>query len=145
MVYGKKIISINGMKTSLWKCSWTGSLPLAVKFPILFDLAYDKDISVNKVLGSNFEVLSFRRRITRNLSVLFEDLLGCCNNLSLSDQEDRIVWCLDKKGFSVNSLYKKKVSDQVAVPYKFLWKSKLPQKNQNFYLIGCEKQNSHKR
>jgi hypothetical protein len=122
----------NGMKTSFWKSSWIGDLPLATKFPILFDLAYDKDISVNKVLCSNFEVLSFRRRIIGNLSLMFEDLLGCCNNISLSDQDDRIVWCLGKKGFSVNSLYKKKVSDQVAVPYKFLWKSKLPQKIKNF-------------
>jgi hypothetical protein len=62
------------------------------------------------------------------LCVMFEDLLRSCNNLSLSDQEDRIVWCLNKKGFSVNSFYKKKVNDQVAVTYKFLWKSKLPQK-----------------
>jgi hypothetical protein len=55
-------------------------------------------------------------------------MLSCCNHFSLSDQDDRIVWGLDKKGFSVNSLYKKKVMDQVSVPYKFLWKSKLPQK-----------------
>jgi hypothetical protein len=39
---------------------------------------------------------------------------------------------LIKKVFSVNSLYKKKASDQVAVPYKFLWKSKLPQKIKKF-------------
>ena len=52
----------------------------------------------------------------------------CCKHVSLSDQDDRIVWGLGKKGFSVNSLYKKKVMDQVSVPYKFLWKSKLPQK-----------------
>jgi hypothetical protein len=82
---------------------------LAVQFPILFDLAYDKDISVNKVLESNFDVLSFRRRIIGNLSVLFEEMLSCCNIFSLTDQDDRIVWGLDKKGFSVNSLYKKKV------------------------------------
>jgi hypothetical protein len=123
-----KVVVGNGMKTSFWKSSWIGDLPLADKFPILFDLAYDKDISVNKVLSSNFEVLSFRRRIIGNLSVMFEELLGCCNNHSLSDQDDIIVWCLGKKGFSVNSLYKKKISDQVAVSYKFLWKSKLPQK-----------------
>jgi hypothetical protein len=110
------------------KKSWIGNLPLATKFPVLFDLAYDKDIPVNKVLSSNFEALSFMRRITGNLCVMFEDLLRSCNNLSLSDQEDRIVWCLNKKGFSVNSFYKKKVNDQVAVTYKFLWKSKLPQK-----------------
>jgi hypothetical protein len=116
------------LNTSFWKSTWTGNQPLAIQFPILFDLAYNKDISVNKVLDSNFEALSFGRRIIGNLSVLLEEMLSCCNNVSLSDQVDRIVWCLDKKGFSVNSLYKKKVSDQVSVPYKFLWKSKLPQK-----------------
>jgi hypothetical protein len=52
----------------------------------------------------------------------------CYNHVSLSDQDDKIVWGLGRKGFSVNSLYKKKVMDQVSVPYKFLWKSKLPQK-----------------
>jgi hypothetical protein len=55
-------------------------------------------------------------------------LMNCCNHFSLSDQDDRIIWGLDKKVFSVNSLYKKKVMDQVSVPYKFLWKSKLPHK-----------------
>jgi hypothetical protein len=103
-----KVVFGNGMKTSFWKSSWAGDFPLAYKFPILFDLAYDKDISVNKVFSSNYEVLSFRRRIIGNLSVMFEELLGCCNNHSLSDQDDQIVWCLGKKGFSVNSLYKKR-------------------------------------
>jgi hypothetical protein len=36
------------------------------------------------------------------------------------------VW--GEKGFSVNSIYKKKMADQILIPYKFLWKSKLPQK-----------------
>jgi hypothetical protein len=49
-----KIIVGNGRKTSFWKNSWTGDYPLADKFPCLFDLAYDKDILVNKVLSSNF-------------------------------------------------------------------------------------------
>jgi hypothetical protein len=35
---------------------------------------------------------------------------------------------LGNKGFTVNSLYKKILIDQVKVPYRFLWKSKLPQK-----------------
>jgi hypothetical protein len=79
-------------------------------------------------MSSNFEALSFRRRIIGNLNVMYVELLGCCNNQILSDQEDRIVWLLGNKGFSVNSLYKNKMSDQVAVPYRFLWKSKLPHK-----------------
>jgi hypothetical protein len=60
----------------------------------------------------------------------------------VSDQDDRIAWTLGKKGFSVNSLYNK-MCDQVSVPYRFMWKSKLP--HQCFYLVGCEKQNSNKK
>jgi hypothetical protein len=30
--------------------------------------------------------------------------------------------------FTINSLYKKNSIDQATVPYRFLWKSKLPQK-----------------
>ena len=49
----------NGCKTSFWKNLWIGDCPLADKFPILFDLVLDKDISVNKVLASNFAAMSF--------------------------------------------------------------------------------------
>jgi hypothetical protein len=40
-----------------------------------------------------------------------------------------------KKGFSVNSMYKKKMEDQVLIPYKFLWKSKLPHKIKVFFWL----------
>jgi hypothetical protein len=103
-------------------------MPLSDQFPVLFDLAYDKDISVNTVVASNFEALTFRRRIIGNLRVLLDELMICCNHVSLSDHDDRIEWVMGRKGFSVNSLYKKKMLDHVSIPYKFLWKSKLPQK-----------------
>jgi hypothetical protein len=57
----------------------------------------------------------------------------------LSDQEDRIAWNLGRKGFSVNSIYRKKMADQVLIPYKFLWKSKTATENQDFHVVGCEK------
>jgi hypothetical protein len=112
---GKKILSLrdnfykfcksgvgNGLKTSFWKSIWIGNLPLSVQFPVLFDLSYDKDITVNDVMASNFEVLTFRRRIVGNLRVLMDELVSCCNHVFLSDQEDRIVWSLGRKGFSIN-------------------------------------------
>jgi hypothetical protein len=130
----------NGLKTSFWKSVWIGNLPLSVQFPVLFDLTYDKDVSVNDVFTSNFESLTFRRRIVGNLRMLFEEMISCCNQVSLSDQEDKIVWNLGKKGFSVNSMYKKKMEDQVLIPYKFLWKSKLPHKIKVlFWLVARNK------
>jgi hypothetical protein len=112
-----------------------GNQPLSYQFPVLFDLTYDKDVSVNEVFTSNFESLTFRRRIVGNLKLLFDELIICCNQVRLSDQEDKIVWTLGKKGFSVNSLYKKKMEDQTLIPYKFLWKSKLPHKIKVFFWL----------
>jgi hypothetical protein len=112
---------------------------LAVKFPVLFDLALDKDISVNKVLSSNFDALSLRRRMMGNLQVLYGELVYLYAQYNLSVQEDRVRWCMGNKGFTVNSLYKKNSIDQAAVPYRFLWKSKLPQKNQSLHLAVGKK------
>ena len=66
-------------------------------FPILFDLTADKDISVFKVLSSDFEALSFRRRMTGDLQGLFDELVALCSDFSLSSHEDKLVWRLGKK------------------------------------------------
>jgi hypothetical protein len=123
-----KMVVGNGCRTSFWKNFWIDDGPLAVNFPILFDLALNKDVTVNKVLSSNFEALSFRRRMTGNLQVFYDDLVALCSNCTLTDQEDKLNWCLGTQGFTVNSLYKKNSMDQIKVPYRFLWKTKLPQK-----------------
>jgi hypothetical protein len=100
LISGKKILSMrdnfykfcksvvdNGLKTSFWKSIWIGNLSLSVQFLVLFDLAYDKDITVNVALTSNFEALTFRRRIVGNLRVLLDELVSCCKHVILSDQE----------------------------------------------------------
>jgi hypothetical protein len=50
----------NGLKTSFWKSTWLGDQPLSSQFQVLFDLAYNKDVSVNEVFTSNFESLTER-------------------------------------------------------------------------------------
>ena len=104
-----KVVVGNGCKTSFWKNSWIGDGPLAVKFPVLFDLALDKNVAVNKVLSSDFDALSFRRRMMGSIQVLYDELVALCANYTLTNQEDRVNWCMGNKCFTVNSLYKKKI------------------------------------
>jgi hypothetical protein len=42
---------------------------------------------------------------------LFDELVALCANYTLTDQEDRVNWCMGNKGFTVNSLYKKNSID----------------------------------
>jgi hypothetical protein len=61
-----------------------------------------------------------------------------CNQIVRSDCEDKITWCLGKLGFSVKSLYKSSKCLQIPVPFKFLWKTKLPHKIKVFLWLALK-------
>jgi hypothetical protein len=44
------------------------------------------------------------------------------------DTEDKPSWLLDKKGFSVKSMYKSYKISLTKTPYWFIWKAKIPQR-----------------
>ena len=48
------------------------------------------------------------------------------------------MWGRGRKGFSVNSLYKKKMMDQVCIPTSFL-EIQVAIENQDFHVVGDEK------
>jgi hypothetical protein len=56
---------------------------------------------------------------------MFEELKNYC--YVLSEANDKVIWGLGRKGFSVRSLYLHSRCDSVRVPYKFLWKVNIPQ------------------
>ena len=104
----------------------------------MFDIAYDKDITVEKAFSSDFRVVNFRRRIYGALEVDYNNLITQCNNTDISE-EDKSVWLLDNKGFSVNSFYKEIKCAQIPVSSSFLWKTRLPHKIKAFCGLLCIK------
>jgi hypothetical protein len=86
----KKILG-NGRSTSFWRNIWCGDVSLADKFPRLYDLARDKNATVEKVLHSGFQSLSFRRRIIGDLSRSFDDLVACCSTFQINTQKDIVL------------------------------------------------------
>ena len=57
---------------------------------------------------------------------------GLLRDITLSEEPDKLVWTLTNSGiFSVKSFYNAMQSHRV-VPYKFLWKIKLPMKIKTF-------------
>jgi hypothetical protein len=53
--YCKNVVG-NDKLVSFWRNIWCGDLPLSVRFPRLFDLARDKDNSVEKLCYLTFKV-----------------------------------------------------------------------------------------
>jgi hypothetical protein len=122
----------NGNSTRFWHNVWCDLEPLSSKYPILFDIAYDKNITVAKAFSSEFRAVNFRRRIYGALEDEYNRLITQCNSITISEEDDKSVWLLGNKGFSVNSFYKKIKCAQIPVPSSFLWKNRLPYKIKAF-------------
>jgi hypothetical protein len=127
----------NGRNTSFWNNIWCDSEPLSSKYPNLFEIAYDKDITVDKALSSDFR--DFRRRLWGALDTEYNNLITQCNDTVISDGDDRSLWLLGNKGFSVKSLYKESKCAQVTVPSNFLWKTRLSHKIKAFLWLVVHK------
>jgi hypothetical protein len=125
----------NGNSTSFWHNIWCDLEPLSSKYPCLFDIAYDKNITVAKAFSSEFRAVNFRRRIYGALEDEYNRLITQCDSITISE-EDKSVWLLGNKGFSVNSFYKNIKSAQIPVPSSFLWKNRLPYKIKVFF-VAC--------
>lgn len=87
--YCKNVVG-NDKLVSFWRNIWCGDLPLSVRFPRLFDLARDKDNSVEKlcyltfkVCPSEYELLAIWFRFLRILWIVV---------VMLSFQITRIKW-----------------------------------------------------
>lgn len=80
------------------------------------------------MISSNFQGLNFRRHLVGENAVMFENLKRMCSDIHLSQEIDRVNWSLDKNGFSTKSLYNRISCEGVKVPYRFLWKIKIPHK-----------------
>jgi hypothetical protein len=134
--YRKKRVG-NGKNTSFWKNIWCDSKPLSSKYPNLFEIAYDKYITVDKALSSDFQSLTFKRRLLGVLDIDYSNLIAQCNNIVISNDDDKVLWLLGNKGFSVKSFYKETKCSQVTVPSNFLWKTRLPHKIKVFCGLLC--------
>jgi hypothetical protein len=98
----------------------------------LFEIAYDKDITVDKAFSSDFRAVNFRRRLRDVLEDYYNNLITQCNNTVISDEDDRTLWLLGNKGFSVKSLYKESKCSHITLSSNFLWKTRLPHKIKAF-------------
>jgi hypothetical protein len=91
-----------------------------------------------KVINSNFLMLTFRRRVVGDTTNMLEEIKHRCRGLILTNCDDQIVWALNKTGFSVKYMHSKIRCDLVKVPFRFLWKIK-PPKNFKNSLVDCQR------
>ncbi|GJX62020.1 RNA-directed DNA polymerase, eukaryota [Tanacetum coccineum] len=87
----------DGQNTRFWSDTWISDLPLCVRFPRLFALEEDKEVSVASKLGSSSVDSSFRRLIRDGIErQQWSDLSSLLESVILSPSKDR--WFCDLNG-----------------------------------------------
>jgi hypothetical protein len=96
----------NGRGTRFWLDRWRGAEPLASKFPSLFAICSDQEISVSQALEAPQLNIHFRRSLSPADLVSWSGLRDDVASCTLSDGQDRVSWALEPSGqFSVSSIY----------------------------------------
>ena len=129
----------NGDKTSFWEDHWTANASLASMFPRLFSISTNKEITVREVLEQGIVSLHFRRAMVGELHTQWVQLVQMLDGMTLRDEPDKLRWTLTSSGnFSVKSFY---LAMQLSntVPYKFLWKVKIPLRVKTFLWLVLKK------
>jgi hypothetical protein len=112
-----------------WEDIWLGDVPLAIRYPSLYNIAMQKNISVHSVLSHTPLNIGFRRILD---GTKWDAWMHLCSRLlmvHLNEEPDRFVWNLTVSGiFTVKSMYEDLINSHNHFPSKYLWKLKLPLK-----------------
>jgi hypothetical protein len=136
---GMSYIVRDGQNTRFWMDVWSGTCPLMLTFPRLYDLCNQQNWVVAKVLRNGTINLTFRRNFGETEQTEWETLRSVLEGVTLSSDKDTVRWVLEKSGqFTTSSLYR-----EITFPGMYnkwmcnIWSAKLPPKIKFFLWQIC--------
>ncbi|RVW46880.1 hypothetical protein CK203_075631 [Vitis vinifera] len=123
-----------GTKVNFWTDHWCGNEVLAQNFPQLFELAVQRNASVNEMWDSSLGQGGWNIRLSRNFNDWELDALGellhLLRDLRTSLEEDAVIWKGESHGlFRIRDAYKLlSGSNVITFPKKSIWVDKVPTK-----------------
>jgi hypothetical protein len=125
---GRSMKVNNGERTHFWGDAWCGSTPLKYKYPLLYNLCNEIDITVADAARRNW-FFTYRRWLSAELLVQDGEMRDKLNRIVLTQGNDSHVWDWTKNGqFTVKSVYKDLSRAGIDRSFKHLWKAKIPLK-----------------
>jgi zinc-binding in reverse transcriptase len=96
----------NDQTIKFWKDRWITECNLQTLFPLLYDLASNKDVTISQIIGYNRFYLSFTRTLNNALSQQLQSLYTLLSSVALNHNTNIIIWRWSTSGlFSVRSCY----------------------------------------
>jgi hypothetical protein len=125
---GRRMKVGDGKNTSFWCDAWCDQTPLKDRFPEIFDICIEQDVTVAAAANMNWN-FSFRRWMTPDIALQIHGLNQIMAQTVLTDRQDRPHWKWTKNGkFIVKSAYNHLCSNGIDRTFKHLWKSRIPLK-----------------
>jgi hypothetical protein len=88
---GRRMAVGNGCRTSFWGDAWCGHSPLKYKFPEIYEICNEQNISVAASANMGWR-LSFRRWLSADLHEQWRGLVSILNWGMLNDSVDMTRW-----------------------------------------------------
>lgn len=125
---GRQMAVGKGDRTDLWQDTWCTDIPLRKKFSELFNICNDQKVTVAQMARRGWR-FTFRRWLDERLQNNMRALRDILTSFAVNEENDYSKWIWDKSGgFSVESTYNQLCSNEARVPYKMIWKAKIPLK-----------------
>jgi hypothetical protein len=94
----------NGRNTSFWCDSWCDQVPLKDRFPEIYDICIEQEVTMAEAAAMHWN-FSFRRWMTPDLACKIHGFNQIMAPTILTNEQDRAVWKWTKSGmFSVKSV-----------------------------------------
>ena len=130
----------NGQDIRFWLDTWFGDFSLKSRFPDLFEISLEPDITLIEVVQSPENGLRFCRQLTGMLWVDFNSLLNIIQSITLTPENDSICWKWSADGkFATHSAYEWLIFRGVTQPNNEIWwPVPIPLKIQIFMWLVCK-------
>jgi hypothetical protein len=113
----------DGSQVHFWEDVWLGSSALRTQYPILYNIARPKNISIAKVLCSSPPNLSWCRDLVGPKLAACNEVFPRIANIALHNEPDVFYWNLTRNGvFSVKPHYHALIRIETPSLNSKLWK-----------------------
>jgi hypothetical protein len=99
-------IMVNGEKNLFWEDKWVNNAPLAVQFPRLYQLSFQKGFTVKVLKQQGWSMIQFTRTLLGDTLQQWHALKNMVDEIQLSEGKNRVKWKIGSSGqFRVKDLY----------------------------------------
>jgi hypothetical protein len=115
----------DGKRTHFWGDKWCDQTPLKDKFPGLFAICNEQDITVHEAAQRGWQ-FDYRRQLAPDIQIQLVRMRILLDPIILTNGNDIPIWDWNKNAqFSVKTVYKDLSSYGIDRSFKHLWKAKI--------------------